>query len=71
MNPTPTPTVPADFNLDTVTPGWIGFAITFLVVLVTVFLIMDMVRRIRRVRYRAEVREKLEDERQADDLPGN
>ncbi|MBB5633772.1 TRAP-type C4-dicarboxylate transport system permease small subunit [Cryobacterium mesophilum] len=71
MNPTPTPTLPADFNLDTVTPGWIGFAITFLVVLVTVFLIMDMVRRIRRVRYRAEVREKLEEERRADDLPGS
>jgi hypothetical protein len=56
-----TPT-PAPFNEDSVTPGWIGFLAIFLVAVATVFLILDMTRRIRRVRYREEVREKLEAE---------
>lgn len=62
---TPGPTPPPDFDPDTVTPGWIGFTIAFLVAVATVLLIMDMVRRIRRVRYRAEVQERLEAEREA------
>ncbi len=66
---TPTPTPTPEFDLNSVTPTWVGFAITFLVAAVTVLLIMDMVRRIRRVRYRAEVKERLETERQTDDLP--
>lgn len=66
----PTPTPLPDFDLDTVTPTWVGFTITFLVAAATVLLIFDMVRRIRRVRYRAEVQERLEAERQADDIPG-
>ena len=52
----PPPTPPAyegDPNL--VTPGVIGFIITFAIALFTVLLILDMVRRIRRVRYRAAV----------------
>ncbi len=47
-----------------VTPGWIGFVAIFVVALATVFLIVDMTRRIRRVRYRAEVREQIELERE-------
>ena len=53
-----TPT-PPPFDEDSVTPGWVGFAFIFAIALATVFLIIDMTRRIRRVRYRSEVREKL------------
>lgn len=52
-----------DFNEDSVTPGWIGFAVTFLIAVAVVFLCIDLVRRIRRVRYRGEIREQLEAER--------
>lgn len=55
---------PAPFNDDTVSPGWVGFAITFGVAAVTILLIMDMVRRLRRSRYRGEIRESLEAERE-------
>lgn len=62
--PSPSPTGYGEYtgDADTVTPGWIGFAITFLVALATVFIAVDMVRRVRRTRYRAEIREKLEAE---------
>ncbi len=55
---TPTPTA-TPLDEDTVTPGWIGFVVIFAIALITVFLIIDMTRRVRRVRYREEVREKL------------
>ena len=61
--PTPVPTMPGfqgDENM--VTPGVIGFFLTFVVMVVVVLLIIDMVRRVRRVNYRAEIREKLEAE---------
>lgn len=48
-----------------VTPGWIGFAVTAVLILVTIALIWDMVRRIRRVRYRAEAREQIAAELEA------
>ena len=57
---TPVPTPPAyegDPNL--VTPGVIGFVITFAIAAITVLLVIDMVRRIRRVRYRSEVQEQI------------
>jgi TRAP-type C4-dicarboxylate transport system permease small subunit len=57
--PTPSPGTPAD---DLVSPTWVGFAVTFALAVVTVLLIVDMTRRIRGVRYRAEVRERLENE---------
>jgi len=60
-SPTPMPVYEGDTNL--VTPGVIGFVITFGVALATVFLLIDMTRRIRRTRYRAEVREQLDAER--------
>ena len=53
-----TPT-PAPLDEDTVTPGWVGFVAIFSIALITVFLIIDMTRRVRRVRYREEVRAKL------------
>ncbi len=61
--PTPSPTAPAD---DLVSPGILGFIAIFAVAVITVLLIVDMTRRIRRVRYREEVRERLEAE-QAND----
>jgi hypothetical protein len=47
-----------------VTPGWIGFLAIFFVGLATVLLIVDMTRRVRRTRYRGEIREQIELERQ-------
>lgn len=63
--PTPTPTV--DPNL--VTPGPVGFVIVAVIVVFAALLIWDMQRRIRRVRYREEVRAELdaEDAAQGDD----
>lgn len=60
-SPTPAPGAPND---DQVTPGYVGFIVTFLLAVVVVLLIIDMVRRIRRVRYRAEIAEKLDAEQQ-------
>src|SRR5690606_41020179 len=55
-----------EFDPNDVTPTWVGFLITFLIAVATVVLIWDMVRRIRRTRYRGEVRERLEAERAAE-----
>lgn len=68
--PMPTPTMTVDPEL--VTPGAVGFGATALVVVVVILLIWDMNRRIRKVRYRAEVREELDAEEAAlgtDDAP--
>ena len=59
--PTPTPTV--DPNL--VTPGPVGFVIVAVVVVFAALLIWDMQRRMRRVRYREEVRAELDAEEAA------
>ena len=64
VDPTPSPT-PTDFNEDTVTPGWLGFTAIFFVAVLVVVLIVDMVRRIRRLRYREEVRAMLAAEAEA------
>lgn len=55
---------------DTVTPGVVGFIVTFLVAAVTVLLVIDMVRRVRRVNYREQVRAELEEELAAQDRGG-
>lgn len=52
---TPTPIPDDTYN----SPGTIGFIATFGVTLIAVGLFFDMNRRVRRTRYRAEVREKL------------
>jgi hypothetical protein len=65
--PTPMPAYTGDPNL--ITPGVIGFIAMFVVAAATVLLIIDMNRRIRRTKYRVEVRERLEEERAAQDLP--
>lgn len=65
--------ITVDPNLETVdpltdpdkvyySPGVIGFAAVFLMMLAVTFLILDMVKRVRRVRYRAEIQEKLASE---------
>ena len=59
--PTPMPAYEGDPNL--ITPGVFGFIAIFLVALATVFLLLDMNRRIRRTKYRVEVRERLDEER--------
>ncbi len=52
------PAIEVDPN--SVTPGVIGFVVTFAVMIAVVFLVLDMVRRVRRVRYRSEIAEKLD-----------
>ncbi|MDR7081259.1 hypothetical protein J2X01_000536 [Arthrobacter ginsengisoli] len=53
--PTPTPSLRPGLSQDQVTPGLLGFLLTAFIVVLTALLIVDMVRRIRRVRYRAQV----------------
>ncbi len=53
--PSPSPS----FDPNSVTPGWIGFVVTALIVVVSLGLIADMVRRMRRLRYRAEAQAKI------------
>jgi len=65
--PTPSPTFGSyTGDEDLITPGWIGFAITFLIMVATVLLVLDMTRRVRRTRYRGEIRERLEAEAAAE-----
>ncbi|MDQ1513737.1 MAG: hypothetical protein QOC59_1579 [Microbacteriaceae bacterium] len=60
----PTPSPSPSFNPDVVTPGVAGFITVFLIAVVTVLLILDMTRRIRRARYRGELAEReAEDDR--------
>ena len=65
-----TPTPRPGFDTNTVTPGVAGFLITFGVAAVALLLILDMTRRIRRTRYREEIRAKLEAERDGRPAPG-
>jgi hypothetical protein len=59
--------VPAQGNStpdpDTVTPGVWGFVAILCVAVATILLVLDMLRRVRRTRYRGEVREQIERER--------
>jgi ABC-type protease/lipase transport system fused ATPase/permease subunit len=54
-----TPSATADPANTYYSPGTLGFLAIFFVTAFAILLIFDMVRRIRRVRYRAEVQEKL------------
>ena len=58
---TPVPT-PTGVDADDVTPGVWGFAVIFLIAVVVVLLIIDMQRRVRRVNYKAEIDERLQEE---------
>jgi hypothetical protein len=59
LTASPVPTPPPGFDEDLVTPGIWGFVLTIGVIVAVVLLIIDMVRRIRRVTYRAQVQEQL------------
>ncbi len=61
-NPIDGPGPPPDFDPNTVTPGVAGFVAIALVAVAVIFLLIDMARRVRRVRYRGEIRERLEAE---------
>ena len=67
---TPTPSPTEDPANTFYSPGTIGFLLTFFVAGSAVLLIFDMVRRVRRVRYRAEIQEKLAAEEQAKEQSG-
>lgn len=69
-NPVDEPTLPPGFDPNTVTPGVEGFIAIALVAIAAIFLIVDMTRRIRRVRYRGELREQLEAEQRMIDEGG-
>ena len=68
---TPAPSPTPGFDQTTVTPGVAGFLITFGVAAVALLLALDMTRRIRRTRYREEIRAKLEAERDGRQTPGS
>lgn len=54
-----------EFDPNTVTPGVWGFVLTFFVIIAVVLLILDMVRRMRRVNMRAQVQAQLASEAEA------
>ncbi len=49
----------AEFDPNSVTPGVVGFVATALLGLAVIFLGFDLVRRLRRSKYRHEIRESL------------
>ncbi|MFT4235055.1 MAG: hypothetical protein QM607_08675 [Microbacterium sp.] len=65
--PTPTMTVPAE----AVTPGTAGFIAIAAVGIAAILLIVDMTRRVRRVRYREEVNAELDAEEAAAEQTGD
>lgn len=54
------PAIEVDPN--SVTPGVIGFVFTFAIAAAVLLLVLDMVRRVRKVRYREEIKLKLDEE---------
>jgi hypothetical protein len=64
---------PSDVVIDDTwySPGVVGFLATFGVAAAAIFIIFDMTRRVRRVRYRAEIVQKLDLEEQAGKTPPN
>jgi len=54
------PAIEVDPN--SVTPGVIGFVFTFAIAAAVLLLVLDMVRRVRNVRYREEIKLKLDEE---------
>ncbi len=58
--PTPSPSASLTVQPDSVTPGVVGFLAMLFVTVAVVLLVLDMTRRIRRVRYRGEFAERRE-----------
>ncbi len=65
--PTPSPSPSSKVPDAAVTPGVWGFVVTAAIGVVVILLILDMVRLLRRVNYRAEVRERIAAEQAAAD----
>ena len=61
----PDPSASADPANTFYSPGIVGFLGTFFVVVGAVLLILDLVRRIRRVNYKAQIQERLAAEQEA------
>ncbi|MGV8876694.1 MAG: hypothetical protein ACOH1K_04195, partial [Rhodoglobus sp.] len=68
--PSPEPTVYPEFEGDPnlVTPGVIGFLAILFVALATLLIVLDMNRRVRRVRYRTLAQETIRNEQIAADI---
>lgn len=58
------------YDPDSVTPGVIGFAATAVVAIAVCVLLFDMNRRVRRIKYREEVRAEIAAERAAVGVEG-
>lgn len=52
----------AEFNPDTVTPGFVGFILTGGLAIAVIFLGINLVRRLRRNAYRHDIRDEIEAE---------
>ena len=57
---TPSPSGAPGVDPNLVTPGPWGFAVVAVIAVATVLLVWDMLRRVRRARYRLQVREDLD-----------
>ena len=66
-----TPTSTADPATTFYSPGTVGFLAVAFITLAAVLIVVDMVRRVRRVRYRAEIQEKLAAEAAGDGVKGD
>lgn len=70
---TPSPSGTGDVDENLVTPGPWGFAVMAILGIAVILLVIDMLRRIRRARYRSQVSEELDAqeaaEREAGDEP--
>jgi hypothetical protein len=60
-----TPPPGEELDPNTVTPGVVGFIVTFLLAVAVILLVIDMVRRTRRISHRAAVNERLDAEEAA------
>lgn len=69
LTETSQPLPPLEIDENSVTPGVVGFVMTFVIAAFVLLLVVDMVRRVRRVRYREEVREQIAAEAAAGDGP--
>lgn len=69
LEATPSPSPTSSVSDDLVTPGVWGFVTIAVIMVAVILLIIDMVRRLRRLNYRAEIRERLEQEAAAASTP--
>ena len=68
--PTPSPSPTSNVPEDAVTPGVWGFVTIAAIAVAVILLILDMIRRLRKVNYRAQIRAQIEAEEAAGADPG-